>query len=643
MLHFIGAIGFNHGPAEQTPSQMAARRLGGSGFGPVQTRQGENWLFAFRAFELRDCDSHRPIPAIGRNGNLILIGSGRVDRRRDLIDSLSLDPRQSWSDIELMLAAVERWGEDAAGRLHGDFSFAAWDCDARRLILARDAFGTMPLFYHRGADAVWFGTNPAALLALGGLPRDLDPAGLGEHLMGRSADPEVSIYRALKRVPRASVLTIDQNRHDLTTYWRPCRTQSLKLKDDQAYVEATREVLADVMSGHLRATRPIGVMLSGGFDSGAIASTLAMLAPDREIFGYTSVPVPGARAFQRGAGRELQHVEALARMHPNLRIRAVAEKTDTPLDAALRDIFEDIGSPLCSMGLMTRRLALVRAAQQDGVGLLLRGDGGNWTLTAEGETLFRDLFRSGRWLSLLREIVGTARYRGQSVKHVFWREAMRDIVPRWSLRSWQRLRDSIAPVYEGSFLRPEFAHRSGLLGCWDRAVNSPKRVAQLPLAEVVPTYLQAQPAHAETVTLLMHRMGMESAAPLRDRRLVDFILSLPADQFRRNGVPRFLARRVLADRMPAETLAERGYFEPFPDAAEWLPSWWNDAARRLEEQTPVDLAEQAIDLPRLKACMAAGFPEDLAGTGDLCGQLAYSVANTLHVNDFIRWHAGRNN
>jgi asparagine synthase (glutamine-hydrolysing) len=124
--------------------------------------------------------------------------------------------------------------------------------------------------------------------------------------------------------------------------------------------------------------------------------------------------------------------------------------------------------------------------------------------------------------------------------------------------------------------------------------------------------------------------------------MVDFILSLPVEQFRRNGVPRFFARRVLADRLPAETLAEPGYFPHFADCEEWLDGWWGDAATRLAEQHPVDLAEAAIDLARLRARLAAPPPTRLPAYGPERLEVAMALPQALHLNEFLRWHAGAN-
>ncbi len=642
MLHFIGMASLGRALPETSFVESAARRLGGPGFSPLASWRGESCVLAYRRFPLRAATETAPAPVLARNGDLVLIGSGRIDEQEQLASTLGLLGRPDLSDTELMAAAFERWGADAANRLRGDFSFAVWERKAKRLTLARDPFGRVPLFYHHGDGFVAFGVNPAALLALG-LPRDLDQAMLGEGITGRAPDPEATVYLALKRVRRASTLVIDPNGARTQIYWRAQRGPMLRLKDDQAYVEATRETLATVMRGHLRTTKPIGVMLSGGFDSGAVAATLAMLTPEREIFGFTTVPVAGDKAYQRGMGREWAHVEALARMHPNLRIDAVSEKPLTPLDDSLRELFADIGTPIAGPALMTRRLALAAAAQKRGVGTLLSGDGGNHTLSAEGDWIYRELFRDGRWLTLAREILGAAQYQGAPVLRVLWRQALRDSIPRSWLRAWSKMRGiSSASISQHTFLRPDFAKSSGLDARWRSRPHNLQEWLTQHLADQSVSIFEAQRAVAESVTLAYNRLGMENAAPLRDRRMVDFMLSLPADQLQRNGVPRFLARRALADRMPAETLAEPGVFESFADVEQWLAGWWDRAEKRIAAQTPVELAEAAIDFPALRAALAEGPPKSLPRSGREADLIGSALGNAVYINEFIRWHAGKN-
>lgn len=648
MLHFIGVAGHAALPVASAAVVDAGRRLGGTGFGPVGLWHGGDCALAFRRRPLRDTDGHAADPVIGGDGSLVLLGSGRIDRQADVIGQLGLERTRVWTDAGLMMAAFSRWGEAAPERLHGDFSFIVWDRVRRRLTLARAGLGSLPLFYHRGDGFVVFGSTPAALIALGLFPRDLDHATVGEHLIGSAADNEASIYRAVRRVPRTAVTRIDPSDSGpsgarTAVYWRPRRGSVLRLKDDQAYVEAGREVLADVLCGYLRSTQPLAVMLSGGFDSGAIASTLALLAPGREILGLTTVPVPGSAAAGGAIGREWDLVQALARRYPNLRVQPVAEKTLTPVDEDARTLFDATGLPLTGISLMARRFALARAAERAGAATLLNGDGGNRTLTSEGNGLFRDLFLAGRWGRLARETVSAARYRRKPVMSFLWHVVLRDLVSRPVLRAWRRARGTLdVPIHDGSFLRPDFARASGLERLFAGVSHNPSRWKWMHQADLDTAALGISPSQAETFTLCFHGMGLDYGAPFRDRRMVDFVLSLPSDQLRRNGVPRFLARRVLADRLPPETLAERGYFPPFADAEDWVRGWWDKAAETLDSQHPVDLAAAAIDLPRLQARLAGGAPVFERPSGDDYDEIVQGMANALYVNAFLRWHAGRN-
>jgi asparagine synthase (glutamine-hydrolysing) len=588
---------------------------------------------------MRPSQTKKLAPAVSADGEISLIGSGRIDARSDLSAEAGVDLR-GVSDMAAMGAAFERWGPGAADRLRGNFAFAAWERKKRRLTLARDVFGGLPIFYHRGDGLVAFGCNPAALLALGCCSADLEPTELANGIAGMPGDPEGTVYRELRRVRRAGIATFDTSGARFEIYWRPGLAPPLRLRDDRDYVEAARAMLDTVVRGHLRSERPIAVALSGGFDSGGIAATLARLAPEREILGFTTVAMPGE---SEESEREWAHVQALARMYPNLRVQAVREKSATPDDDAYRDFFENIGLPLTWPSFVTRRLALARAARAAGAGVLLNGDGGNGTLSNAGVHLFSQLAGSGGWATFLREIAADRRFHGGS-----WAKSARlafyEIFPRPLLRLWRGVRRvSRAPLWRNNYLRPDFARTSGANGAFLHAHFHAYNRGLTRWRDQMAARMDIQPAHADHWPGVYQRLGLEASAPYLDRRMVDFVLSLPADQIRRDGAPRFLARRALSDLLPAETLAERALFPSFPDDAHWARAWWAKSAARLDEQIPDELAAEAIDLPALRARLAEGAL-DRAPVNDAEGDLSiHALANALHMNQFIRWRRGLNN
>jgi asparagine synthase (glutamine-hydrolysing) len=288
-------------------------------------------------------------------------------------------------------------------------------------------------------------------------------------------------------------------------------------------------------------------------------------------------------------------------------------------------------------------MALVAAARTRGVGTLLNGDGGNLTLTANGGGVYRELFLSGRLWRLAHEAWASARFRGQPAARVIWSEALSDLLPRGALRAWRALKGRRPTlIADDTFLRPEFATESGLAAKW---LASPTNIDTLTLrhrSEYASILLDHQPSHGDAYALACHRMGMECHSPLRERRLIDFVLSLPATQFQRDGVNRFLGRRVLADRLPAETLAERQLFRSFADQERWLMGWWNEAARKLEDQKPADLAASALDLPALRALLSQPPPDPFPEHGPERRIFGSWLPNALHINYFLRWHQGMN-
>src|ERR1700729_390291 len=136
-------------------------------------------------------------PLISRDGLRVLVSDGRIDNRRELSGELGL----AWESLEIpdsafIRAALERWGEDGARRLIGSFSFAIWDEERKRLLLARSPFGAKTVFYHNAGEFVAFATMPKALFAPPG-PRTLTHQGTADLLVLVPPEPGASLYEGI--------------------------------------------------------------------------------------------------------------------------------------------------------------------------------------------------------------------------------------------------------------------------------------------------------------------------------------------------------------------------------------------------------------------------------------------------------------
>src|SRR5437763_13068260 len=178
-------------------------------------------------------------------------------------------PFTTRSDTEVVLRAYLEWGEEFAERVHGMFALAIWDSRRRKLVLARDRLGKNPLYYFVRGSRVVFGSELKALLAHGGVPRELDPEALVQYLACEYVPAPASILRGVRKLPAAHVAVFDARGLRLRRYWE------VPPAAEHAPADAPAELLAlldAAVAKRLVADVPVGVFLSGGIDSTSIAA-----------------------------------------------------------------------------------------------------------------------------------------------------------------------------------------------------------------------------------------------------------------------------------------------------------------------------------------------------------------------------------
>src|SRR2546421_8751303 len=139
-------------------------------------------------------------------------------------------PFTTRSDTEVVLRAYLEWGDDFPERVHGMFSLAIWDSRRRKLVLARDRLGKKPLYYFVRGSRVVFGSELKALLAHGGVPRELDPEALVQYLACEYVPAPATILRGDHKLPAAHGAVLDERGFRLRPYWggpapRPVRPE----------------------------------------------------------------------------------------------------------------------------------------------------------------------------------------------------------------------------------------------------------------------------------------------------------------------------------------------------------------------------------------------------------------------------------
>lgn len=319
-----------------------------------------------------------------------------LEIRRDL-ETLG-ETFSSSGDTEVVLKAHKRWGIDAVKRFRGIFALALWDPQARAVHLVRDQMGIKPLYWttirdsHADEEIVLFASEVRALLASGAVPRRLDPSAIASYLWHGFVIGPNTIVEGVHLLPAATILTIEmnhrpdpsrQNSRKMRRYWQMPSSAGRKSTEDDL-----RDELRNTVRMQLVADVPVGVFLSGGVDSSAVAAQASDVAPGA-VHTFTI-------GFDVAAYDETHYAQQVAEAIKSHHTSIVL--TEQTFQAQLPDAFTAIDQPTFD-GINTYFVS--RAARNAGMTVALAGTGGDELFG--GYRSFIDLprvLRASAWLPM---------------------------------------------------------------------------------------------------------------------------------------------------------------------------------------------------------------------------------------------------
>ncbi|MBS0247531.1 MAG: hypothetical protein JSR61_13005 [Proteobacteria bacterium] len=587
-------------------------------------------------------DGPQNCPKVGRplEATQLFAADVRLDNRDELIALLGAARPPQADDADLLLATIDRFYDAGIARCLGAFAFVRWQPDRRRLLLGRDCLGHRSLFYHCGDGFVAFASTLGGLLALPRVPRQLDEIALANFLAVNLNAREQTLYRGIARVPSRCVVEIGKRGRVQRHYWSP-RMGGADNRSDTDYVEEARARFDDAVLTVSRDLPRVAVSCSGGFDSSAIAATLARLGHAQSIDCYTVVPPPGSNidVGERRYYDETDKVEALGRLHPALNLNLMSPPAPHPNESDPTRIFARSHMPYPGPTVLGAHGALYDAVAASRHPVLLSGDLGNLCLSWDGLFSIRALLREGRFRELVHELSAIARRNRRSRARTIFAEALLPGLPLWLRRTVHRLRGREPDAIERySALNPAFIAGNDLPRQWyEQAFEAwpmPEgwNAARFRARALFDLNQVARDLKAASVDVF----GYERRDPYADRRLIEFALNVPERLYRCDGIPRAFARAVFADRLPPEILNEqrRGI-----SAAAWfqrLDVRRRDIEDEIERLETSATARRLIDIKRLKELVAA-WPADGNEAQSKRGLYFGALQRALHVGHFIRW------
>ncbi|HEV3229161.1 MAG TPA: asparagine synthase (glutamine-hydrolyzing) [Solirubrobacteraceae bacterium] len=535
-------------------------------------------------------------PIANEDGTIQVIQNGEIYNYRDLRARLIERGHRfsTHSDTEVLVHLYEDEGARFVEQLRGMFGIALWDAGRRTLLLARDRFGIKPLYYHVAGPTLSFASELKALLRDPGVRRDIDLEALEAFLAFNWIPAPLTIFEGVRKLPAGHVLTWQDGHATVERYARPAPAPEGELRGENPEVlaEELRERLRDSVRAHLVADVPVGVLLSGGLDSSALAAFASM---------ESSAPVATfSIGFKERAFSELEQARLIAQRYGTEHHELIVEPDAVELLPLLAETFDE---PFADSSALPTWLVSRLAAGHVKVGL--SGEGGD-ELFGGYYTYVADL--------LARRIGPVAGLVGPVVERM----------P--SSLSGGRLEDRVKRFVRGARLAPLERHqawtevfsadvRGELLGRGGApggrggdagGVGDPLQFYRARYAE---TEGAARLARFQDVDLGLYLVddllvktdrasmahSLETRVPFLDTVVSDFALRLPDHLKVRGFAKKRLLRRALAPLLPREIIEgrKRGFSIP---AAAWLRGELAPFAR--EVLSPARVREQGYFDPK---------------------------------------------
>lgn len=495
-------------------------------------------------------------PMLSHNGRYALTFNGEIYNYRELKKEL---PRRKWkgnSDSEVLLAAYEEWGKDCVKKFNGIFAFAIWDSKKKELFCARDHVGVKPFYYYFKNGKFIFASEIKGILAAGihttpneRLIYDFLAHGYYQHT-------NESFFDGIGQLPAGHTLEVSEKGIRTETFWNLAKVPPVAEEvGDKEAEQKFRDIFEDAVRLQLRSDVPVGMQLSGGFDSSAVVAMAHHVLGGQKnmrLFsfvyeGYKDKEISYMRSLARGLRWRLEIIPVRA-SDMSERMEEVLYHQDEPFP----------GLPTFGQHLMAQK------CREEGVPVALGGQGGD---EIGGGYAY---YAGAHYLDVLRQR-GAAVARDELSAHGR-RHGLRgaDAQLDFLLRALASYSGGGTSADATPFVAPE-----ALNGTFAARARSPlprfpepfrSALANMQYRDILFTKLP-RVLHSSDRSAMAY--GVEHRVPLLDYRLVELGMSLPSRLKIRDGAGRFFMRRAMRELMPARVLNAQKRAVPSPQR-EWF-------------------------------------------------------------------------
>lgn len=590
------------------------------------------------------------LPYYDEEDQLMITADAIIDNREELFADFGIN-KEIWdtiSDSQLILMAYKKWKKDAPKYLIGDFAFAIWDDQKKELFCTRDGVGTRTLYYYKSKDVFAFCTVMKPLVNTYCDQLELNQRWITEFFTLPAGTQEYecneTIYNEIIQFPVAKSITVSEHHFEITQFWNPLKDMKpIRYKNSEDYINIFNKIFDEAVRCRLRGIGEFGTMMSGGLDSGAVATVAASILAeqDKRLKAFCAVPM---KEFEREDSKykiydETEYAQTIVEHSGNIDIAFVDCEGITAL-THLGHYLNSLEQPYKLMENITWINDIYKQSSDIGCKVILKGQFGNATIS-RGDFIVHalTLFREFRYCTLIKEIIKGSRFHGIPTKFVA-KQVLGAIIP-------YRLKVLKHKILNKKKSFDRFSNtpiNRELIDRWGVEKRFDKKNINLLVNKVLDFYESnefilddmtfAHLGAYDTKFGLAHGIIMRD--PTKDKRVIEYCLNIPYTQYVKDGVERCLIRNAMKDKLPDKV--RLNHIKRGVQGSDWIDRLYPHREEIMYEFNTVinlDYIKHFFDLDKLKQLIS-----DETIWDEKNGSLIRLILTTIVFNRFYQEKVG---
>src|SRR3989442_7645486 len=465
-------------------------------------------------------------------------------------------------DTEVIVHGYKHWGDEVLNHLNGMFGLAIWDARQERLVIARDPVGIKIIYYKIDTNSVYFGSEIRAVAAGTNGSAEVDPSSLNLFLRYRYTPSPYTLFKDVRKLAAGTMLKFEKGTHCLRRWYKYKPTPFSPMRSFDEAQEELLELYKRSVKRQLLSDVPLGLLLSGGVDSGLLLALMNLYGESWRTYtvGYGS-------SF---SDDELTDAADTAARFSSEHATVMLDRTS--FEEALPKIVSCLEEPIASSSIVPMYFVCERAREDVKVALVGQGPDELFGGYRRHLGVRYGAFWGGspRWMRASVAAVINALPRNETLKRGIY---SLDIPER--MRRYQHVLsllpgNNIDALFQDGILGPDTGDK--ILECWqDLAplMSETDELGGFQFVELRSTLPDELLMYADKLSMAH---GLEVRVPYLDKEIVEYVERLPANFKVRNGARKWLHRQVCGTYLPRAILKrpKRGF------AANVVDDWFSD-------------------------------------------------------------------